>query len=199
MARQVVNGPKAGVATVSSHGSTLRCVDDAGVEFVIRQARPSDAGAVGDILAELARSEDFILLSPEEIGADVVRRAEDLARMEKNSVRWHVAIVEQAGGIVGMLDLRAVPLKKCDHVMELGLGLVAEATDRGIGTQLILYALARARDLGYRKVRLFVIACNDRARHVYRKVGFEETGRFIDEVRVGDGIEDLIVMEKPLQ
>lgn len=172
--------------------------DNQGQAFLIRQARPRDAEAVGRIMADLAESEEFILLSPEEIGADTLRRAEELSRMEKLADRWHIALVEQDGEAVGMLDLRAVPLKKCNHVMELGLGLLPEATDRGMGTALMHYALARAESLGYRKVRLFVIACNQRAVHVYRKIGFQETGRFEDEVRVHDRLEDLIVMEMAL-
>lgn len=198
MTRQVAKDPENVGRELPEVGPEGHYQDDRGKEFLIRQAQPSDAEAVGRIMAILAESEEFILLSPEEIGADTLRRAEDLSRMEKLADRWHIALVEQAGEVVGMLDLRVVPLKKCCHVMELGLGLQPEATNRGMGTTLMYYALDKARNLGYRKVRLFVIACNERALHVYRKIGFIETGRFLDEVRVRDRLEDLIVMEMPL-
>jgi len=181
------------------HAAGDEYIDDQGRPFSIRRARPEDAEDVGRIMGELAESEEFILLSPDEIGADTQRRAEDISRMEKLADRWHIALVEQAGEIVGLLDLRAVPLKKCRHVMELGVGLVGGATDRGVGTSLIRYALAMALELGYLKVRLFVIACNERALHVYEKIGFKETGRFVDEVKVRDRLEDLVVMEKALK
>ncbi|MBL6974505.1 MAG: GNAT family N-acetyltransferase [Deltaproteobacteria bacterium] len=198
LTRQVARGAELGKGGLSAPDADGGYLDNQGRAFLIRQARPQDAAAVGRIMADLAESEEFILLSPEEIGADTLRRADELSRMEKLADRWHIALVEQDGEAVGMLDLRAVPLKKCNHVMELGLGLLPEATDRGMGTALMNYALERAETLGYRKVRLFVIACNQRAVHVYRKIGFEETGRFLEEVRVHDRLVDLIVMEMAL-
>jgi RimJ/RimL family protein N-acetyltransferase len=83
-------------------------------------------------------------------------------------------------------------------VAELGIGLRAGATDRGIGTALIRHAIRRATEAGFAKLRLFVIACNSRARHVYELSGFAETGRYQAEVRVGGRLEDLVVMERAL-
>jgi len=172
--------------------------DSCGREFLIRPARAADADAVSAVMAELAAADDFTLVSPEEVVLDNVRRADELARAAAASDRWYMAVVEQDGQVVGLLDMRAVPMRRCGHVMELGIGIRRRATDRGIGTALLRHALRAATSLGYRKVRLFVIASNARAVHVYGDVGFRETGRFLGEVTVRERLEDLIVMERPL-
>ena len=172
--------------------------DLAGRRFQIRQAGHEDAPALAEILSELALSDDYILLSPEEVEIDSARRGEEIARARSMSDRWHLAVADQDGVAVGMLDLRAIPMRKCGHVMELGIGLRAGARGRGIGTAMMRYAVETAASLGYRKLRLFVIAGNDRALHLYSKEGFSETGRFVGEVRVRDRFEDLVVMERML-
>jgi len=174
----------------------LTRVDSLGQPYVIRSARPQDAGAVGEILAELAQAGDLILLSPGEVGTDDSARRDEILRATANPDRWHFVVVEQDRQVVGMLDLRVVPLSKCRHVMELGIGLKAGARGHGIGTALMVHAVERARAAGCRKIRLFVIDGNERAAHVYRKCAFSETGRFVAEVRVGDAYRDLVVMER---
>jgi L-amino acid N-acyltransferase YncA len=173
-------------------------VDRLGTSFAIRDAAPADAPSLGAILAELAARDDFILLSPEEVPTDDLQRADDIARSLSMSERWFIEVVEVGGVVEGIIDVRAVPLQKCRHVAELGIGLRAGATDRGIGTALIRHAIRRATEAGFAKLRLFVIACNDRARHVYERSGFAETGRYHAEVSVGGRLEDLVVMERAL-
>jgi len=172
--------------------------DSLGRPYAIRPARPADAAAIRTILSDLADAGDFILLSPGEVGADDGPRRDEILRASSNPDRWYLAVVEQDAAVVGMLDMRAVPLQKCSHVMEVGIGLAPAARDRGIGTALMRHAVERARAAGCRKLRLFVIAGNDRAGHIYGKVGFRETGRYREEVRVDGQLRDLVVMERQL-
>jgi RimJ/RimL family protein N-acetyltransferase len=173
-------------------------LETAGASWRIRRAGPDDADALTAIMTELAEAEDYILLAPEEIVRDPDQRRDDIVRAVNSGNRWILEVLETRNGVVGMLDLREVPMRKCGHVLELGLGLRAGARGKGYGTVLIGHAIRTAGDLGYRKLRLFVIACNFRARHVYRKAGFVETGRFVDEVQVQGRLEDLVVMERPV-
>ena len=107
-------------------------------------------------------------------------------------------LAEQDGVVAGMVDLRAVPLRRCAHVCELGIGLRAGFRDRGVGKALMEHAIRAASAQGFRKIRLMVIASNTRAIALYRKTRFVETGRFRDEVRLGRGFADLLVMERTL-
>lgn len=172
--------------------------DRHGRPFTVRSARPPDASAIGAMLADLARTDEFILLSPDEIAIDDLHRREEIARALACPDRWYLAAVEVDGVVAGMLDLRGNPVRRCGHVVELGVGLAPAARDRGVGTALMRHALEWAAARGFAKMRLFVIDGNGRALHLYDRLGFAETGRFRDEVRVGPGLRDLIVMERGL-
>ena len=173
--------------------------DREGRPFRVRAARPDDSPSLGALLAELVRDDLYILLSPEEVSTDDLRRVEEIARAESVPDRWFLGVVEVDERVVGMVDIRAAPMRRCAHVCELGIGLGGIARDRGIGTGVMQRAIEIARGMGFEKMRLFVIDGNDRARHVYDRTGFRETGRFVREVRVGDGTADLVVMERDLR
>lgn len=74
------------------------------------------------------------------------------------------------------------------------LEVLQERQGRGIGTESVYLLLDVMRDRGFKKAMLRVRPGNKRARHVYKKVGFEEVGK---DNSVGDGVERL-VMEKRL-
>jgi ribosomal protein S18 acetylase RimI-like enzyme len=173
-------------------------VDGRGASFIIRESQPDDAPALGAILSQLAQIDGFILLSPEEVAGDPVARAGDLARANIGGGRWMLYVAEQDGVVAGMVDLRAVAFRRCAHVCELGIGVIAGFRDRGIGSSLMEHAIQSAIAHGFTKIRLMVIASNTRAIAVYFRAGFVETGRFVDEVRLGRGFEDLLVMERSL-
>lgn len=173
-------------------------VDARGAPFLIREARPEDAPELTAILQELSAVDGFILLSPDEVSAEPTARGADVERANRSGGRWMLYVAEQDGVLAGMVDLRAVPLRRCAHVCELGIGIRAGYRDRGLGRALMEHALRVATEQGFRKVRLMVIAANARARAVYRRTGFVETGRYLEEVRLGRGYEDLVVMERML-
>ena len=173
-------------------------VDARGDPFQIREARPEDAPELTAILKELSAVDGFILLSPDEVTAEPTARGSDVERANRSGGRWLLYVAEQGGVVAGMVDLRAVPLRRCAHVCELGIGVRAGYRDRGLGLALMDHALRAAVAQGFRKVRLMVIATNTRALAVYRRTGFVETGRFVEEVRLGRGCEDLVVMERML-
>ncbi len=74
--------------------------------------------------------------------------------------------------------------------LELGIGLLPSHRDRGIGSGLIRWSLAWARDTRYAQVRLTTHYTNTRAMHVFSRCGFAYARH------VG---EDLIEMDCNLQ
>jgi ribosomal protein S18 acetylase RimI-like enzyme len=59
------------------------------------------------------------------------------------------------------------------------LYLAPEVRGRGLGDQLIRFAIGEAGKLGIRTLHLEVEAGNDRASALYLKAGFRETGRHL--------------------
>ena len=65
---------------------------------------------------------------------------------------------------------------KMRHRASLGISIKKKAWGLGIGTLLMEKALEQAKENGFTQVELGVFADNDRARHLYRKLGFTEMG-----------------------
>ncbi len=80
----------------------------------------------------------------------------------------------------------------------VGVGGDIAPAHRGKGYGMILYRLIF--ELGFRKRRmhrlwLLVLDSNDRARRLYRKLGFQETGRQRKAIRRGGRYHDYILMD----
>ena len=82
----------------------------------------------------------------------------------------------------------------------IGLALIARARGLGIGTRLMQVLEDESRRLGARRLYLTVWSANVSAVHVYRKVGYIESGRRPDWVLMDSGETcDLIDMVKILE
>lgn len=82
------------------------------------------------------------------------------------------------------------------HVADLGMALIAEFRDQGIGSRMIAYMLDWAGQKGLRKVTLGVFASNARAIHVYEKFGFTVEGVLRQQHRIGEEYVDEILMAR---
>jgi RimJ/RimL family protein N-acetyltransferase len=108
-----------------------------------------------------------------------------------------IIVAEVNGHIVGHGRAFTTP-GTCAHVVDLGMALIAEFRDQGIGSRMIAHMLDWARQKGLRKVTLGVFATNERAIHVYEKFGFTVEGMLKEQHRIGDRYVDEILMAKLL-
>ena len=77
----------------------------------------------------------------------------------------------------------------------LRIALIAGAQNRGVGTEALRLALAHAfGPLGLHRVSLEVYAFNERAIHVYEKVGFRHEGRLRDALWWDGTPHDALIM-----
>lgn len=108
----------------------------------------------------------------------------------------HVATTE-SGEIIGFqsLDLWAPTIRSMAHVCQVGTFLLPEWRRHGVGTALLRTALQFARDAGYSKIVIQVRASNRSAQAFYRRLGFQECGRFTKHVRIDGEEDDVILME----
>jgi RimJ/RimL family protein N-acetyltransferase len=98
------------------------------------------------------------------------------------------------GKVVGWCDITPQSRRTTKHCGSLGMGLVRDYRNKGIGTQLIYAALQRAKAHGLYRVELEVFEENVTAIHLYKKVGFKEEGRKPCAVRIGDNYVNAIIM-----
>jgi len=95
------------------------------------------------------------------------------AYVQPDDRRWEpLAFVEGTGEVVAVLALA-----HGERVTEIvNLAVDAEQQGKGLGTEVVLAALNRCRQLGARSVDLTVSPLNEVATRLYRRAGFSPTG-----------------------
>ncbi len=96
--------------------------------------------------------------------------------------------------VVGWIDIKQHPEEGICHRGRLGMGIHQDYRGRGIGTQLMESALAKARQRGLIRVELTVYDFNAAAIALYRKCGFVEEGRMVKGRYLDGRFEDIINM-----
>lgn len=141
--------------------------------------------------------EHFMPISPDDpsepIGLDPARfeAALDVPGWQ----RWFVATDSAMGRIVGHADLSGDRLRAGLHRCEVGVGIEQAWRGQGLGRRLMSHAIDFARqadDIAWVDLRVF--AHNERARGLYRSLGFTEIGTVTDRFRIqGSRIDDVLM------
>jgi RimJ/RimL family protein N-acetyltransferase len=85
---------------------------------------------------------------------------------------------------------------RSSHVSEIGIIIRKGYRDKGIGTEMLNILLSEAKKRGLKLVFLRVFATNERAFHVYKKVGFVESGRIPQKIfKKGKYIDEVIMVK----
>jgi len=97
-----------------------------------------------------------------------------LADIEKGVMIGVVAEIE--GKVVANSEVKRRS-GRMSHVGYLGIAIKAGYRNMGIGTEMMKTLIEASRKMELKVLILEVFASNKRARHVYEKVGFKESGR----------------------
>ncbi len=111
--------------------------------------------------------------------------------------RQALFLAEIDGHAVGLqaVDLLLSFASAMRHVGTIGTWLRPEARGSGLGRRMARHSAAFARDQGYEKFVIQVLASNARALRFYEGLGFREIGVARRHVRLGDEMHDEIYME----
>ena len=139
-------------------------------EVLIRRARPEDAA---DLTAVIDAAYAPVRASLPNLPAVSDGVALDIAE----NLVW---VATADGAILGGLILIAAG----DHALLANVAVVPDAGGRGIGRDLIALAEAAARDLGLAEIRLRTHARMAGNLALYERLGWRETGRDGDGVRM---------------
>jgi ribosomal protein S18 acetylase RimI-like enzyme len=159
-----------------------------GVSFVVREAVPGDAEQlVTGHRAAIEERSDFTITQPEDATLTVER--ERLWIQEQAAAENSILLVaEREQTIIGWAILRGGRRLRTRHTGLLGITVARPWRDRGVGTALMETLLDWAADNPtVEKVKLGVVASNERALHLYRRLGFVEEGRQPREYKKADG------------
>ena len=98
-----------------------------------------------------------------------------LAQLEKGN-KVHI-VAEVDGKVIASSGITKRRYSCEKHVGDLGIIIKAGYRDLGVGTEMMKTLIDHARIMEIKILAFNVYATNDRALHVYEKVGFKETGR----------------------
>jgi RimJ/RimL family protein N-acetyltransferase len=98
-----------------------------------------------------------------------------LARMEKDEIFYLVA--EADGKVIANSEICRRTGGYEQHVGVVGIAIREGFRDLGIGTEMMNALITQGQTMGLSVLELSVFANNERAIHVYKEVGFAETGR----------------------
>ena len=148
-----------------------------GREALLRNGEFADGEAVFVNFNETHAETDYLLSYPDENSFDAQQEAEFLK--EKTESPNEIEIVAVVDGVVaGTAGIEAVGAKyKLKHRAELGIAILKEYWGLGIGKALMEACIECAKDAGYTQLELNVVAENERAVSLYKKMGFVEYGR----------------------
>lgn len=158
--------------------------------YVVRPATPRDVPSFLTMWRAVVAEQRYVRSD------SVTRSARFYRKMFRRS--WTpdqvVLVVDQGARIIGQLvaSREESPINK--HVASIGMAVVADRRNRGVGSALLAEALRWGRAVGVEKLALSVYPDNDAARALYRKFGFVEEGRLSGHSKKSIGYRDEIVM-----
>ena len=98
--------------------------------------------------------------------------------------------------IIGWCRVFAGPFPKTGHVADVGIGLLAPYRGQGIGAALMEHAIAWAIARGFEKLTADTFDDNARARALFRKMGFVESGARHRQYKINGIYRDQILLER---
>lgn len=142
------------------------------MDYLIRPSEPGDARG----LAELRRMRGVFETT---LGLPSSRVSDSEAFLDNmGDEDHHFVAVAGDGTIIGAVGLMVRANPRTRHVGSVGIFVHTDWQNMGVGTALLNTVLDLADNwLMLIRVELEVFAGNERARHVYEKLGFELEGR----------------------
>ncbi len=154
---------------------------------VIRSPGKEDIPGILAWLRKTAEETEFIMRYPEEC-TDTPEDEQRLITQINDSERDVMLICAVNGVIAGNCLLKCGRRIKDRHRASVSIAILHEFWDQGIGTRLFQELIRIAAEDPYvLQMELEFVEGNERARHLYEKMGFRLVGVHPDAIRLKDG------------
>jgi RimJ/RimL family protein N-acetyltransferase len=147
-----------------------------GKQAVFRYPRKDDAKGLMKYINGLIRDKAYIGKQKPVTLQEEVKWLREVLRQVRKAEKIHI-IVEMNGKIVGSSEAKPDVMDARRHTAGIAIGLSREAQDKGIGTKLLGTLIEQSKLLGIKILKLTVFGSNERARHVYERLGFKYVGK----------------------
>ena len=171
-----------------------------GRKCILKPTMPEYASQMIEYLEKTSAETPYLLRYPDEVSFTLEGEEEILGRLLDDPYAIMMCAVVD-GKIAGNGSINGIGSKrKIRHRCSLAIALYKDYWDLGIGTAMIGYMTVLAREIGWHQVDLEVVAENVKAKALYEKCGFVETGRRHNALLFDDGTyHDEILMYKNLK
>lgn len=148
-----------------------------GKTAVLRNGEDKDGKAVLDNFSLTHDETDFLLSYPDEISLSADGEADFLKKKTESENEIEIiAIVDDE--VAGTAGINALGNKyKVKHRAKFGIAIMKKYWGLGLGGALTKACIDCAKEAGYTQLELDVVAGNEGAISLYKKMGFTEYGR----------------------
>ena len=161
---------------------------------LIRIIHFEEAEALADLKINLSKETDFIPFPDTDKHTLISHIKGELSQLSSNNRA--VYVVEDAGSLVGYLDIDRYSMPKVDHAAFLELGIRETHRGLGLGTKLMLEAELWAKSVGVKRIWLYVVVDNIGAIILYLKLGYRFEGLRRDSYFFKGNLTDEYLMAK---
>ncbi|MCA1065700.1 GNAT family N-acetyltransferase [Rossellomorea sp. AcN35-11] len=166
-------------------------------QYVIRRAVEEDAESLLDIQQSVISEGDYLITVSEEFSNTPTQQRDWINNILENE-RETLLIAETDGKAVGWIVFHIQNRKRMTHTGSIGMMVRKQYRGRGIGTLLLQALIDWAKENPLiEKMSLGVFSTNHRALSLYKKMGFVEEGRKINEFKIADNeyVDDILMYQ----
>ena len=164
---------------------------------IVRQIRETDAAPFLELCRKLDEETRFMMLEPGERSTSVEEQSRQIKGVLLTDNQT-ILVAEAGGGLVGYVAAYGGDFRRNRHCAQVITGVLQAFSGRGVGTRLFMELEQWARRNGVHRLELTVMAHNDRAVRLYRKMGYEVEGGRRDSLLVNGSYVDEYYMGKLL-
>ena len=158
--------------------------------ILLRNAYPKDAEMLSKCVIEINDETRFLTREHEELAERyTVEKELEYINKHLNSSDSLFILAFVNGEFAGNCSFGPVNggVIRCKHRTGIGISIYQKYTNLGIGTRMLKCLIRHAKEVGYEQMELNVVGNNERAKHVYQKLGFVECGRLPNAFKYKDG------------
>ena len=161
-------------------------------EIEIREILPDDAEQTRIFTRKAGGETDNLTFGEEGLPITLSAEQEYLQSVHEDA---HSVMIGAFDGkkLIGNGSLSGMP-RRMSHRADLGLSVLKEYWNRGIGSRLMESLIKYARENGIELIYLDVRSDNSSAIHLYNKYGFRKTGSYPAYFKIGDAYFDFDLM-----
>jgi RimJ/RimL family protein N-acetyltransferase len=163
----------------------------------IRAIRESDSEQFLLLCKRLDEETQFMMLEPSERTTTVEEQTQRI-RSVLSQDNQMIFVVEHEDQLVGFLATFGGNYHRNQHCAHIVVGIRQDFTDQGLGRQLFEVVEKWAMDHKLHRLELTVMSHNERAIHLYQKMGFKTEGIKQDSLWVNGQYVDEYYMAKIL-